>query len=300
MSWGKLYTSTFTGSMAGSGPTVFAVWTYIVAHVRHSDHSVELNTRILAATLGTSAEDVDKAIEFLSSPDPQSRSEEHEGRRLIKEGAFLYHVVNAAKYQSLRDDDARREYQRELMRKKRKGDPNYGRKKLNDKGKKRLGVVSHGEPQLAHEDVEVDVEVKQLSSRERAADLQNQIQQLYQAYPRREGKGAALKAIEKALQAAGIPFEQLLERVKKFASSPAGNAGRFVPHPATWFNQRRFEDDPKEWSRANQQSTQPSTKGAAFQSGTQADEIREILERNAAPVSTETNIQQRANGSVPI
>lgn len=78
---------------------------------------------------------------------------------------------------------------------------------------------------------------------------------IYQAYPRHVGKAKALLAIGKALALIearnGVPDAAawLLERVQAFAKSPSGHAGQFTPHPATWFNQARYDDDPAEWSR---------------------------------------------------
>ena len=71
------------------------------------------------------------------------------------------------------------------------------------------------------------------------------IEAIYQAYPRKVGRGAALKAIEKALGKVKSP-EWLLARVKQFASSSGGQAGQFTPHPATWFNQERWNDEQDE------------------------------------------------------
>ncbi len=72
MSYGKLFASTFTGSMVGAGPDVFAVWSYVVAHV--IDGQVELNHILLSAVLGATPERVAKAIDFLCQPDPRSRN----------------------------------------------------------------------------------------------------------------------------------------------------------------------------------------------------------------------------------
>lgn len=99
MSFGKLYEQTFTGSMMGSGPTVFAVWGYVVAHVRPPG-KVELNPRLLCAILGAPLEDVRKALDVLTSPDPESRTKEHEGRRLIREGEFAYTVPTFSRYRN--------------------------------------------------------------------------------------------------------------------------------------------------------------------------------------------------------
>lgn len=85
-----------------------------------------------------------------------------------------------------------------------------------------------------------------------AAD--SDLEAVYREYPRRVGKQAAFKAIRKALAAIAKrgeakPATWLTERVRVFAASPAGQAGRFCPHPATWFNAGRFDDDPQEWQR---------------------------------------------------
>lgn len=68
---------------------------------------------------------------------------------------------------------------------------------------------------------------------------------IYQAYPRKEGKGKALPAIEKALRT--TTADVLLEAVQAFAKAKAGTDPKFLPHPASWFNARRWEDDRAAW-----------------------------------------------------
>ena len=112
--YGKFFASTFTGSMYGSGPDVFAVWGYVIANA--VDSQVELNPRLLAGVIGTSPERIQAAIAILSSPDPNSRTKDHEGRRLIREGEFAYHVPNFLTYRSIRNEEDRRAYNREKQR----------------------------------------------------------------------------------------------------------------------------------------------------------------------------------------
>jgi hypothetical protein len=64
---------------------------------------------------------------------------------------------------------------------------------------------------------------------------------VYEAYPKKVARGAALKAIAKALKA--VPFETLLARTKAYAESVSGSDPKYIPHPATWFNQERYLDD---------------------------------------------------------
>ena len=88
-------------------------------------------------------------------------------------------------------------------------------------------------------------------------------QEIYQLYPRKEGSAAALVAIEKAVKKlvkgktkSGRPAmvrrdaQRLLYRaVRAYASSPIGQQAdkTKLPHPATWFNQERWDDDQTNW-----------------------------------------------------
>jgi len=116
--YGKIYESTFTGSMAGSGVKVFAVWSYVIAHTK-PDSLVELNPRILSVILGTTEAEVESAIDVLCSPDSRSRSKEFKGRRLIKRAEFLYFVPQASKYRGIPNDRERRQYFRDKKREQR-------------------------------------------------------------------------------------------------------------------------------------------------------------------------------------
>jgi len=110
MSYGKIFASTFSGSMYGAGPEVFAVWSYVIANT--IDSQVELNPLKVGHCLGMKPEDVKAVIEKLCSPDLGSNNKQHEGRRLIKEGEFAYFVVSHSIYRAMRNEDERREYNR--------------------------------------------------------------------------------------------------------------------------------------------------------------------------------------------
>lgn len=74
---------------------------------------------------------------------------------------------------------------------------------------------------------------------------------IYAAYPRKVGKQAAVKAINKAAKRVGS-LSELLFCTKAYAAAtatwPAADK-QFIPHPATWFNRGSYDDDPKEWVR---------------------------------------------------
>ena len=67
-----------------------------------------------------------------------------------------------------------------------------------------------------------------------------QFERFWKIYPRRVGKSAALKAFEKALVIEDP--EVIISRLTAWAERPLPEM-RFIPHPATWLNQGRWQDD---------------------------------------------------------
>ena len=67
----------------------------------------------------------------------------------------------------------------------------------------------------------------------------------WSAYPKKVGKGAAQKAWKKIK-----PNKELVAKmleavaVAKTSRQWLDNGGQFIPHPATWLNQERWEDEP--------------------------------------------------------
>lgn len=82
-------------------------------------------------------------------------------------------------------------------------------------------------------------------------------EQVYDAYPRHVARPAALKAIAKAGQAHPGGLSGLLADVRAYAHCAKVQDLRalgktyLIPHPATWMNQRRWEDDRKEWEQVS-------------------------------------------------
>lgn len=99
----------------------------------------------LAHAARVTREDCAAALATLESPDPDSRSEEFEGRRIEKiDGGFR--LLNFPKYREARSDEERKEYMRLYMQ-------NY-RKQHVSKRKQKVNSVSSGKPQLAQAEAE--------------------------------------------------------------------------------------------------------------------------------------------------
>jgi hypothetical protein len=89
----------------------------------------------------------------------------------------------------------------------------------------------------------------------RLPSLATDAEAIYQAYPKKVGKGAAIKAIGKAIKA-GTDRAMMLERVQAFAAATNGADQQYLPNPATWFNEMRWEDDPEAWKTMGRDKVQ--------------------------------------------
>lgn len=115
MGYGKHFQDMYTGSMFGNSTEVFAVWGYVIAHMRVTEGvaHVELNPDLMAGIFATTADVIMGAIEFLEKPDPKSRSSDDDGSRLVLEserhgGPMRFRVVNGYKYRYTKDEEERK------------------------------------------------------------------------------------------------------------------------------------------------------------------------------------------------
>lgn len=74
----------------------------------------------------------------------------------------------------------------------------------------------------------------------------------WKSYPKKKAKGDAEKAFSK-LKPDDLLLKTILEAIKAQARSPdwTKDGGQFIPHPATWLNQRRWEDEVTQPPRAH-------------------------------------------------
>jgi len=68
-------------------------------------------------------------------------------------------------------------------------------------------------------------------------------EEFWSVYPRRIGKGAARRAWEKATQITDPDFIVLAAMCHATFWRKQRTEMQFIPHPATWLNQERWDDD---------------------------------------------------------
>ena len=90
--------------------------------------------------------------------------------------------------------------------------------------------------------VPVPVPKRSRSLRSLLSESNPDFDQFWAAYPRKTGKGAARKAWEQLRPALAAVLEALAWQVKQ--DRWRAERGKYIPHPATWLTQGRWEDEP--------------------------------------------------------
>jgi hypothetical protein len=182
-------------------------------------------------------EDFSIGIKALESEDEFSRTSEYGGRRVDRvEGGWI--ILNYMKYREREDKDKHREYMRDY------------RKRACDS--QNLTVIHSDSQNLTVESHSASASVSASgSASESGIKASNvlydpkvttaQTEEIYGLYPRKIGRGAALKKIAAAIKDFG--FEPLRAKVIEYATSVRGKEQQFIPHPATWFGQQRYKDE---------------------------------------------------------
>lgn len=144
--YAKVFRSLWDGTLGPDWPS----WGVFVFMLAHSDLEgfVDMTPQAIAARSGIPLDQVKQAIAKLESPDPDSRSQEQEGRRLERIDAHRtwgWRIVNYQHYRGLRDEETVRAQTRARVQKHRLTHGN--------------ALVAEGNAQKRHAEVDVDVDV---------------------------------------------------------------------------------------------------------------------------------------------
>jgi hypothetical protein len=200
------------------------------------------------------AKDGMEALRALGSPEPDSRSRDHEGRRMVRvDGGYI--ILN---YMRFRDHDHTAADRMKRLRDRRKQ-----QNQKNVRANTVTATPNSSQAEVRGQSTEIREE-----SNDSSLSVAEQEEAIYKAYPRRIAKEAALKAIRKAVDrlvkgdldlkpmSALEARRYLYTQVNSYASSPAGQSppkgsDDYRPHPATWFNRGSYGDAKTEWQKLN-------------------------------------------------
>jgi hypothetical protein len=253
----KVFKSLWQGSLVGRSDAQL-VFVFMLCHA-DATGEVDYYHPVIAALTGLPEDRVRAAVIELGSADGLSRSPEEDGRRIVRldeHRDWGWRIVNYAKYRAIRDAETRKAQVREAVRRHRE---------------KKSGVsdVSQGEPEKAQAEVEVEAveatarlrlapsprvgEVLQTVVREKRRASKDWLESFaadfWPAYRRPVGKGAALATWTRLGLSLTSPAEEsalftaIMDGLEVWNTRHKDDELEFVPHPATWLNQRRWEDE---------------------------------------------------------
>ncbi|MFA5378130.1 MAG: hypothetical protein WC455_20425 [Dehalococcoidia bacterium] len=178
----------------------------------------------LANIARMSNDEAKAAVEKLMSPDEHSRTKEHDGRRILPvDGGWL--IVNYRLYR----DRARIENRKEYLRK-------YQREYMSNVRQIVSNVGLTG----------VQLSASASASASASVEKNCEFLQFWAEYPKKTGKKAAFKAW---INAKDKPSNEVLIaslKLQKKSEQWKKDNGQFIPLPATWLNQGRWDDEPPE------------------------------------------------------
>lgn len=144
----KLFASLYQGTLRGHSHEIL-VFTNLLATC-DKEGVVDKHYRAIAEEVGLTVEEVKASILILESPDPESRSHELDGARLVRMDEHRdwgWRVVNYLKYRAIREEDDRREQNRLSQKRFReKRDSNQSKQ-----SKPTSATVSPGNPIQKHQ-----------------------------------------------------------------------------------------------------------------------------------------------------
>lgn len=110
----KLASSLVTSSIWVESDSTLRVWIAMLA-LADQHGVVQGSVPGFARLCGMTIEEMEEALEKFSSPDPYSRDQEHEGRRIVRHDEPArggWRLLNYEKFRETRDPVYRREYKR--------------------------------------------------------------------------------------------------------------------------------------------------------------------------------------------
>lgn len=118
--YGKIFASMFKGSLYGQWEAIVTFTVMIVLADQHGD--VDMTPEALSAQTSIPLEIIRRGIADLEQPDPESRTPDEEGRRIVRVSDsrnWGWHITNYEHYRQMRSLEERREYMRQYQRSRR-------------------------------------------------------------------------------------------------------------------------------------------------------------------------------------
>ena len=108
-----------------------------------------------------------------------------------------------------------------------------------------LKTEPHTEPPFIYSNNNIQSNKKQNKTKQiNLSDSETGFDVFWEHYPRHEGKAKARESFIKVLRK-GVKLDELVAAIEKHKQSAQWqkDGGQYIPHPTTWLNQQRWEDE---------------------------------------------------------
>ena len=225
----KLFNTIITSSIWEEDNETRILWITMLA-LANRDGVVLAAPKRLAKLANIPVNKCQQCLQTLSAPDVDSRTPDNEGRRIgVVPGGWR--ILNYALYREKGRSLARNEYLRD--------------KKREEPAKKKA-VNKCQQVSTMSTDIEAEAEAEADTNRSCApcATSCTGFDEFWEKYPKKQGKGAAKKSWSRIK-----PSKELTEKIlvaieqQKQSDQWKTDRGQFIPLPATWLNQERWDDE---------------------------------------------------------
>lgn len=154
--YGKIFDSIYDGTLYGNWEAIATLQQFIV--LATPEGIVDMTPQAIAARTSFPLDLIQRGIEFLSKPDPYTRTPGEEGKRIVlldEHRPWGWRLVNHGKYARLRNIEQKRQADRDRISEKRKQN-------------KDVAIESHPVANVAHSDSDKDL--KQAAAKDAALD----------------------------------------------------------------------------------------------------------------------------------
>jgi len=224
--YGKIFQSMYDGTISVNWKALVTFQQMIV--LCDSEGMIDITPPALSKRTSIPLDIIEDGIEYLSQPDPYSRSQEYEGRRIIlidEHRPWGWIIVNHQYYRDLSSVEDRREKAR--LRKQ---------KQRAKEGGKEDVTLSHTPSRMSHHaDANTDPNTD---------NTDTQFTLFWETYPKKNGRKDAEKAFMK-LNPDDQLFKKMMKALKVQKKSNSWNKenGKYIPNPESWLNGNRWEDE---------------------------------------------------------
>lgn len=119
--YGKIFKQIYKGTLAMVGPWEALVTFQQLIILADKDGVVDMTADAISRETTIPLKIIEKGIAALEAPDPESRTPDEEGRRIVRlsdDRTWGWRIVNYAYYRKLRNEEERREYHRQYWHKR--------------------------------------------------------------------------------------------------------------------------------------------------------------------------------------